>query len=179
MRTIEKGAWLLTIASLAACSTEQKPEAAAEAAPKPINLPYEVAYSSSFEMGNPEYATMVVQGSWKDWENNELDNMKNWVADTIVAFHSDNVVTRGADNLIARWKAERALLTSVKPTIDAAMSVYSTDKKENWVLIWAQEIDTRADGTVDTTALMETWRINAATGKADFLLQYNRANRKK
>ncbi len=178
MKTHEKAAWLLSLAVLAACSTEQKPEPAAESATKPISLPYEVSYSSSFEMGNPEYATMIVQGSWKDWENNQLDNMKNWMADTIVAFHGDNVVTRGVDNIMARWKADRALYTSVKPTIDAVMPVYSIDKKENWVLVWATEIDTRADGTVDTVALMETWRINAATGKADFLLQYDRANRK-
>jgi hypothetical protein len=57
------------------------------------------------------------------------------------------------------------------------MSVRSTDKNEDWVLVWATSIDTRTDGTIDTVALMETWRINSA-GKADMLLQYDRAKRK-
>ena len=55
--------------------------------------------------------------------------------------------------------------------------LYSTDKKENWVLVWATEINTNADGTKDTMALMETWRMNK-DGKADLLLQYDRHARK-
>ncbi len=128
-------------------------------------------------MGNPAYSAMILQGSWKDWEENNLDNMKTWVADTILAFHSDNKVIRGVDSLMARWKRDRASFTEVKVTIDAVMPVYSTDKKENWVLVWATEIDTKANGTIDTVSLMETWRINKA-GKADLLLQFNRAKRK-
>lgn len=58
------------------------------------------------------------------------------------------------------------------------MSVYSTDKQEDLVLVWATSIDTKLDGTKDTVALMETWRINSA-GKADLLMQFDRDNRKK
>jgi hypothetical protein len=141
------------------------------------SLPYTPSYSGSFTMGNPEYSAMILQGSWKDWENNTMDNMKSWIADTIVALHSDNTMIRGADSLIARWKAGRAKYTSVIDTIQAVIPVFSTDKNENWVLVWADEINTRADGTKDTAAVMETWRINK-DGKADLLLQYDRAKRK-
>lgn len=72
----------------------------------------------------------------------------------------------------------RADLAGTKTTIDAVMPVYSTDKKENWVLVWATEIDTKKDGTVDTLSIMETWRINK-DGKADMLYQFDRAKRKK
>lgn len=143
-----------------------------------IKMPYTAGYSTSFVMGNPDYATTIVQGSWKDWETNNLDNMKSWIADTIVAFHSDNSMVKGADSLMANWKTARAKYTSSIDTVDAVMSVYSTDKKENWVLVWARAIDTKLDGTKDTVAIMETWRINK-DGKADRLLQYDRANRKK
>ena len=128
-------------------------------------------------MGNPEYSSMILQGSWKDWENNTMDNMKSWIADTIVAFHSDNSMIRGADSLIARWKKGRARYSSVIDSIDAVMPVYSTDKNENWVLVWAREINIKTDGTKDSAAVMETWRINK-DGKADLLLQYDRAKRK-
>ena len=148
-----------------------------EAKQTAVTLPYTASYSSSFKMGNPEYAKTILQGSWKDWENNNLDNMKSWIADTIVAYHSNNKMVQGADSLMANWKRARAKYSSSIDTIDAVFSVYSTDKKENWVLVWATAIDTKLDGTKDTVGVMETWRINK-DGKADFLLQYDRANRK-
>jgi hypothetical protein len=140
-------------------------------------LPYTASYSSSFEMGNPDHSATILNGSWKDWENNNIDNMKSWAADTIVAFHSDNGLVQGVDNLIADWKRARAKYTSVIDTINAVVPLYSTDRKENWVLVWATEINTKADGTKDTVSLMETWRINK-DGKADMLLQYDRRKRK-
>jgi hypothetical protein len=145
---------------------------------KPVMLAYTPSYSSSFEAANPELTAPVVKGSWKDWENNTLDNMRDWVADTIVAFHSDNTTVSGIDSLMARWKRGRAEYTSVIDTIQAVTSLHSTDKNENWVLVWAKEINTKADGTIDTAFVQETWRINK-DGKADMLLQYDRAKRKK
>ena len=142
-----------------------------------VALPSPVGYSSSFEMGNADYTATIVQGSWKDWETNNLDNMKNWVADTITVFHSDGSMVKGVDSLMARWKRQRAVYTTVIDSIDAVVPVYSTDKKENWVLVWAREINTKKDGKKDTVALMETWRINK-DGKADFLLQYERSRDK-
>jgi len=166
---------------LAACNHEEKTDAAASETKmdKPaVVLPYTAAYSSSFEMGNPEYAATILQGSWKDWENNKMENMKSWIADTIVAFHSDKRMINGADSLMANWIRARARYSSVIDSVDAVIPVYSTDKKENWVLVWAREINTNTDGKKDTVAIMETWRINK-DGKADMLLQYDRAPRKK
>jgi hypothetical protein len=103
--------------------------------------------------------------------------MKNWVADTIVAFLSENSTVFGRDSLMARWKRGRAGYSKVIDSVHAAISTYSTDKKQNWVLIWAKEINTNLEGKTDTTELMETWRINK-DGKADLLLQYDRTRRK-
>src|SRR5213075_2287838 len=137
---------------LVACSNDTKVAGASETkTEKPaVPLGYVPSYSSSFEMGNPEYAAMIVQGSWKDWEKNTMDNMSKWVADTIIAYHSDNTMVKGLDSLTARWKRGRAGYTSVIDAIDAVMAVYSTDKKENWVLVWATEINTDTKGKVDT-----------------------------
>ncbi|MGD9328933.1 MAG: hypothetical protein PVH48_08220 [Cyclobacteriaceae bacterium] len=163
-----------------ACTPEKKPEVMETPAVQetmPVSLAYDPSYSASFELGNPAYAEMIVQGSWKDWEDDNLDNMANWVCDTITAFHSDNEVVYGLENLMARWKEARSEYTSSVPTINAVMSIRSTDRNEDWVLVWATSIDTKTDGAIDTVALMETWRINA-DGKADMLLQFDRANRK-
>lgn len=172
---------LLTSSALfAACNNEKKSDApaaeATDSAPA-VTLAYTPNYSSSFKIGKPEYSAMIVQGSWKDWETNSMDNMKSWVADTILAFHSDNTMVNGVDSLAARWKRGRAGYTSVIDTIHSVLSTYSTDKNENWVLVWAKEINTDAKGKIDTMELMETWRINK-DGKADRLYQYDRHARK-
>jgi len=165
---------LSAAAFITACNNEKKSDTGDGDV---VALPYKATYSSSFKMGNPEYTATILNGSWKDWENNTLDNMKNWVADTIVAFQSDNSMVTGLDSLMATWKRARAKYTSVIDSIDAVIPVYSTDKKENWVLVWATEINTNADGSKDTSSLMETWRINK-DGKADMLLQYEREKKK-
>ena len=177
---MKKILFVLAVASFAAaCNNETKTDANKDdvQVKAAVSLPYVPGYSSSFKMGNPEYSAMILQGSWKDWENNTMDNMKSWIADTIVAFHSDNTMVKGADSLIARWKSGRAKYSSVIDSIDAVIPVYSTDKNENWVLVWARETNTKTDGTKETAAVMETWRINK-DGKADMLLQYDRAKRK-
>lgn len=183
---MKKYFWVLAVAALfTACSNEKKDDDGDNDAkgmdtdqkPMVIKMPYTADYSSSFVLGNPDHATTIVQGSWKDWETNNLDNMKNWVADTIVAFQSDNSMVKGMDSLMSRWKRGRDRYANVIDTVDAVIPVYSTDKKEYWVLVWAREINTDKNGKVDTTALMETWRMNK-DGKADMLLQYDRANRK-
>jgi hypothetical protein len=175
MNNLEKTTFLFAaLISMMACNTEKPDETTAKT---PVVIPYTASYSTSFEMGDPAFITTIVQGSWKDWEDNNLDNMNNWVADSILAYHSDQVMVSGKDSLIARWKRGRAMYTSSKPTIDAAMSVRATDKNENWVLVWATEIITKTDGTTDTVNIMETWRINKE-GKADLLYQFDRAKRK-
>jgi hypothetical protein len=171
---------LLCMASfLLSCNSASKTEAINDTTvvKSAVALPYTPSYSSSFKMGNPEYSSMILQGSWKDWEMNTMDNMKTWVADTITVYHSDNTMVKGIDSLQARWKRGRAKYSAVATTIDAVIPVYSTDKKEDWVLVWATEIDTKLDGTKDTAAVMETWRINKDK-KADLLLQFDRAKRK-
>ena len=148
------------------------------AQPASITLPYTPSYSSSFKIGNPDYATMIVQGSWKDWDDNNMDNLKNWMADTILTVFSNNETIRGIDSVTAIWKRVRANYSSFHTNLDAVIPVYSTDKKDNWVLVWTDVVGTRTDGTVDSASFMETWMINSA-GKAAMLLQYDRANRKK
>ena len=169
-------------ALLTGCNNDTKstePAGADSTAAKPAAaLPYTASYSSSFKMGNADYSSIIAQGSWKDWENNTMDNMRSWVADTIVAFQSDNKMIRGVDSLQANWKRGRAGYTKVIDTLNAVMPVYSTDKKENWVLVWATEINTDTKGKTDTVAVMETWRINK-DGKADLVYQYDRHARKK
>lgn len=169
---------MLAMLLMVGCTNEKSDEAASMEAETGTSqdLPYKATYSSSFEMGKPEHAHTILSGSWKEWEENRLDNMANWAADSIVAFHSDNTMVEGVDSLQAAWKRARAKYSNVVDSINAVMPVYSKDRKENWVLVWATEYNTKLDGKTDTVDLMETWRINK-DGKADMLLQYERKTR--
>ena len=153
--------FIAIVAMLSSCQDASNPKIAGDTADsttvKPaVELPYKMSYSSSFEMGNMEYAKSVVQGSWKDWETNNLDNMRNWVADTVVAFQSDGSEIHGIDSLMAAWKRVRSRYTSVIDTVHAVTALRSTDQNENWVLVWAKDIGTRTDGKKDTVEMMET-----------------------
>ncbi|MGL6267299.1 MAG: hypothetical protein ACRC2O_05215 [Chitinophagaceae bacterium] len=185
---MKKFVFVIAAASLlSACNDAPKTETATTVAPatetvaevKPeVPLPYVPTYSNSFEFGKSEYSAMILQGSWKDWDDNKLDNMKSWVADTITAIHSDMLTIKGADNLMAKWKKDRANYKTVNNTIDVVMPIYAKDKNEHWVLVWASSTSVDLKGKADTMNIMEAWRINK-DGKADFLNQYDRAKRKK
>src|SRR5450432_2139388 len=98
---------MVAIAMLfAACNNEKKSDSTASTdstgAKPSVTMPFTANYSTSFEMGNPAYTAMIEQGSWKDWQENTMDNMKSWVADTIRAYQSDNAMVKGVDSLTAR-----------------------------------------------------------------------------
>lgn len=171
------GLFCLALAFNACNEKKESAQGADSTSTKQMALSLPVSYSSSFEMGNADYVAMIVKGSWKDWQDNKMDNMKSWMADTVVAVQSNNKTIRGVDSVAANWNRGRAKYTSVVDSINAATSLFSTDKKENWVLVWATEHSTDNKGKKDTVSVMETWRINK-DGKADLLLQFDRHSRK-
>ena len=169
---------VIVLFAVACNNTPATPDAAAAETKKEMPaMPMMPTYSSDFSIGNYDYAKMIVQGSWKDWQDNTMDNMKSWIADTITVLQSNGKMIKGADSLIANWKRGRASYTSIIDTVNAVVPVYSNDKKENWVLVWATEINTDMKGVKDTVNFMETWRINK-DGKADMVFQYDRNQRK-
>lgn len=136
-----------------------------------INSPYEVFYSSKFEMADPKYAETVL-GLWKDWDNGNLANSKDRFADNIELHFSDgSMIKTTRDSAIAMAQKIRDSYSSSVSRVDAVMSVKSTDKNENWALVWGLEKNTSKKGKVDSSYLQETWRLNK-DGKADMVLQF-------
>jgi hypothetical protein len=135
-----------------------------------INSPYPVTYSSKFEMADPKYAETVL-GLWKDWDNGNLANSKDRFADNVELHFSDgSMIKTTRDSAIAMAQKIRDSYASSVSRVDAVMSVKSTDKNENWALIWGLETNTNKKGKVDSSYLQETWRLNN-DGKADKLYQ--------
>jgi hypothetical protein len=132
-------------------------------------LPYTAGYSSQFAIGNPEHSRMVLN-IWKDYDNNTLDQSAAMFADTVRFEIADGQIVRGRDSVINVMKQVRGRYTSVNSTIDAYLPVRSTDRNEDWVLIWGRENNTGANGTT-TNIIHEIWRINR-DGKIDYVSQY-------
>lgn len=139
-----------------------------------INSPYPVDYSSKFEMGDPKNAETILN-IWKDWDNGNLMNSKDRFADTVTLHFSNGAMIRTTrDSALQMGQEERNKLASVVSRVDAVTALRSTDKNENWALIWGMETNTDKSGKVDSSYLQETWRLNK-DGKADLVFQFRAA----
>lgn len=139
-----------------------------------INSPYPVAYSSKFEIADPKYAETILN-LWKDWDNGNLSNSKSSFADTVTMYFANGgMIHTGRDSAISMAQAERNKIASSASRVDAVISAKSTDRNQNWALVWGMEKDTDKNGKIDSTELQETWGFDS-TGKVSILYQYRRA----
>lgn len=165
---------------LVSCNSNQpaqtepaKPASDSVVAVQEINSPYAIGYSSKFVMGNPKYAENILT-LWKDYDNGTLSAHKDLLADSMVAYLGNGSMMHASrDSVVAGIQRHRNTMTTAVDRVDAVMAVKSTDKNEDWVLIWGLETDTYKNGKVDSVNLQETWRINK-DGKADLLFQFTR-----
>jgi hypothetical protein len=153
--------------------TEAAKPASDSMAVQTINSPYAIGYSSAFTMGNSKYAENILT-LWKDYDDGNLSAHKDFFADSVEAMLGNGAMVHSSrDSVIAGIQRHRSSLSSAVDHVDAIMAVKSTDKNEDWVLIWGTETDTYKNGKVDSVYLQETWRINK-DGKADLVMQYVR-----
>ncbi len=129
-----------------------------------------IEYSSKFELGDSKKSEQIVQ-LWKDFDDNKLDANSSYFADTVSMDFPGMSFKGTRDSLVAMTKGYRSSMGGVVSKIDAVMSVKSTDKMEDWVLIWGREYITSAKGKVDSSGLHEIWRFNSA-GKVDYMGQF-------
>ncbi len=137
---------------------------------KEVTYPYEIGYSSKFEFADPEKSKMILD-LWKAFDNNTFDNIKDKFADTVTMKFPDMVMHASRDSMIASTKSYRNTMLAVTSKVDVVMSVKSTDKNEDWVLVWGQEIHTSKKNKIDTVALHEVWALDK-NGKVYFMQQY-------
>jgi hypothetical protein len=139
-----------------------------------INSPYQIGYSSSFVMDQPKNAETLLT-LWKDWDNGDLSAHKDVFADSVELHFSDGSMMHSTrDSVVAAAQSFRNTMATAVSSVDAVMAVKSTDKNENWALIWGKEVDTDKKGKVDSFYLQETWRFNK-DGKADRMYQFRQA----
>lgn len=131
-----------------------------------------ITYSSQFEMGDNKNAQLILD-LWKDFDNNTLNNSKDKFADTVRMLFSETEMTGNRDSIFNATQSYRNMFNTVSSRVGAIMPVKSTDKDEDWVLVWGTETHTDKNNKTDSVHLQETWRINK-DGKVDFMMQYLR-----
>ena len=114
------------------------------------------------------------------WLSGKIGTMETWIhpkglfADSVTFLTGDGSVISGPlDSAFGAMKSYREMFTTIKSTVTAILPVKSTDKNENWVSIWGNEINTDKKGKTDSVALQESWRFNK-DGKIDLFIQHMR-----
>ena len=142
-----------------------------------VSYPYAIAYSSKFELADPEKGKMILD-LWKDFDNNTFDNSKDKFADTVFMQFPGMEIYASRDSMISSTKAYRNSYKAVKSKVDAVISTRSTDKNENWVLVWGSEVHTDKKNVTDSVYLHEICKLNK-DGKVDYMAQFTRTPVKK
>ncbi|MGZ3939225.1 MAG: hypothetical protein ACXVLT_11245, partial [Flavisolibacter sp.] len=109
---------------------------------------------------------------WKQYDNNEINEITSIFADNIVGSFPDGTVIKGADNLNKLFRDVRNNFASTIGDIYACTTLKSPDDPEHeFVVIWGRETDTKKDGSIQKTLIHEVWRFNKE-GKVDAANQY-------
>ncbi|MBS1600410.1 MAG: nuclear transport factor 2 family protein [Bacteroidetes bacterium] len=173
---------LATAAFIMSCNqdkpaaTEEKKDSTVAETKKVDNTvyPYKAYYSSSFEIGKPEYSKIVLD-IWKAYEENKLDDTKNYWADSVTLEFDGYTFHGKGDSALKEAKVERAKYTSVFDSVAVWIPLHSVDKDADWVGIWAMETTVDKKGKKDVADVHEVW--NFKNGKVVYISQF-RAHRK-
>ena len=173
--------FVFSLAAFAACnSNEAKVNSMSStdstvAANDTVTYQYAADYSSKFAMGDAKNVRTIFD-LYKDWDANTLDNSKDRFADSVtLIFNNGEMMAGTRDSIIAKSKGFRNSMGTITTQVHAVVPLKSTDKNEDWVLVWFKEYRTDANGKKDSTEMQETWRLNK-DGKADLLYQYAQQN---
>jgi ketosteroid isomerase-like protein len=139
----------------------------------PTDLPYTASYSSNWSADVSDADLKTVLVTYKDWADNNMSGLANAMADTVSLDMSSGVhkkLTRA--DLSKLWTTSRDSLSSVKIDMVTWHKMYSTDKKESYIVTWYDETDTYKTGKVDSASYHDINQVK--DGKIVWYSQYKR-----
>lgn len=170
--------FLLCGAFLVACNSKDKKDKPADAGKgdkmtTPTDLPYTASYSSSWSTDVSDADLKTVLMTYKDWAGANMSGLGNALGDTVTVDMSsgDHLVKSNAD-LMKMWTTFRDSLSSVTIDMEGWQKMYSTDKKEGFIVTWYKEIDTYKIGKVDSAYYHDINQLK--NGKITWYAQYKR-----
>jgi len=138
-----------------------------------VDLPYTPDYSSSWSQDVSDADLKTVLMTYKDWSDANIGGLTGAMADTVTLDMSsgDHMKLSNAD-LMKMWTTFRDSLSSVKISMDGWNKMYSTDKKEGYIVTWYNETDTYKTGKVDSASYHDINMLK--DGKIVWYSQYKR-----
>ena len=158
-------------AFLFSCNNEKDKPAATEKTP--VDLPYTASYSSSWSTDVSDADLKTVLTIYKDWADGNMSGLEKALADTIAVDGSsgDHIVKPKAD-MIKIWGIYRDSLSSIKIDMQGWHKMYSTDKKDGFIVTWYKEYDTYKNGKVDSASYHDINQVK--DGKLIWYSSYKR-----
>ena len=151
-------------------TTESKDSTVATTA---TDLPYIPSYSSSWSNEVSDADLKMVLTSYKDWADSNMTGLANALADSIeVDFSSGENFKGTKEELIKRWTTYRDSMSSVAIDMQGWNKMYSTDKKDGYIVTWYKETDIYKNGKVDSAYYHDINQVK--DGKIIWYSQYKR-----
>lgn len=160
------------------CTRHDKTETSANAGHSASgkDLPYTASYSSNWSDNVSDADLKMVMMTYKDWETGNLKGLGAAMGDSVTYEMSSGKHQKLTNaELMKLWTTTRDSLKSVKIVMDAWHKMYSTDKKEGYVVTWYKETDTYKNGKVDSAYYHDINQVK--DGKIVWYSQYKRPAR--
>ena len=109
----------------------------------------------------------------KDFENSSVENSKSIFAERVTIIMPKLKIKANRDSVLSAFKLYRQSFVSLKTELDVVMSVKSTDKGDDWVLIWVIDEYTDKDNVKHKVKCQQVWGLNKE-GKINFMEQFDR-----
>ena len=137
-----------------------------------VELVYTMKYVSDWVPGDPHHAAMVMK-ALKGFETGNLDDTKQYFADS-VTFIGDGYKFKGTkDSLISEFSKDRAKLKDIVITMQDWESVKSKSRGEEYVTMWYMQKTTDLKGRKDSANYTDDVRIvNGKIAQIDSKVQH-------
>jgi hypothetical protein len=161
------------MALFASCKNETK-TADATTKKDPVDLPYKPTYSSDFVLSDSTKYLQATLQSYKDWEDNKLNNAPAYFGDTVSMDFSDGSKYKLLrDSIVKVFQKYRDSLRSSKIEMAGWLNLHAVDKKQDWVCVWYKQTDTFKTGKVDSSFYQDNNLI--VNGKIVYVMSQRRS----
>jgi hypothetical protein len=153
---------LLPASLFLACNNEtatvEKNSSDTTATKETVNLPYTVARTPDWEIGD-DANVAIAMNTLKGFEQNDMAAVAQNLADS-VEFYSDGFAFRGTkDSLIQVMSKYRNSYDTIMIRMQDYESVKSKNRGEEWVGLWYTETVTPKGGKTDSSMTMDDIKI--------------------
>lgn len=139
----------------------------------PADLPYTASYTSSWSDNVSDADLKMVLMTYKDWSSGNMKGVSASMGDSVeYDMNSGKHSKLTNQELIKMWTATRDSLKSVSIDMQAWQKMYSTDKKDSYIVTWYKETDTYKTGKVDSASYHDINQVK--DGKIVWYSQYKR-----